>query len=102
MRNLIYASVLLASTSTGAAAQAPLSRPALPPPEATAAFAEREDWCQNYAAWYVSRAPSTPTKSSADVRDTQRIENEINYCKLDPKEYERQTLAELAEETAPS
>jgi hypothetical protein len=101
MRNLIYATFLLASATTAAIAQAPPSRPALPPPEATAPFEAREDWCQKYAAWYVSRAPSTLTNPSADVRGTQRIENEINYCKLDPKEYERQTLAELAQQTTP-
>jgi hypothetical protein len=73
----------------------------MPAPEATAPFETREGWCQSYAAWYVSRVPATPTNPSADVRGTQRIENEINYCKLDPKEYERQTLAELAQATEP-
>jgi hypothetical protein len=102
MRNAIYATFLLACVSTAAIAQAPPSRPALPAPEAAAPFEAREDWCQKYAAWFVARVPSTRTNPSADVRSTQRIENEINYCKLDPKEYERQTLAELAEATAPS
>jgi hypothetical protein len=102
MRNAIYATFLLACASATAFAQVPPSRPALPAPEATAPFEAREDWCQKYAAWYVSNAPATRTNPSADVRSTQRIENEINYCKLDPKEYERQTLAELAQETAPS
>lgn len=103
MRNAIYATFLLACVSTAAVAQVPPTRPALPAPEATAAFEARESWCQKYAAWYVDRVPETRTNPSADIRGTQRIENEINYCKLDPKEYERQTLAELAETTvAPS
>jgi hypothetical protein len=101
MHKLISATLLLASASTAAIAQTPPSRPALPAPEATAVFETRENWCQGYAAWYVSRVPSTLTNPSADVRDTQRVENEINYCKLDPKEYERETQAELAQETTP-
>lgn len=101
MRKLISATLLLASASTAVVAQTPTPRPALPAPEDTAPFEARENWCQGYAAWYVSNVPSTLTNPSADVRGTQRIENEINYCKLDPKEYERQTLAELAEETTP-
>jgi hypothetical protein len=102
MRNAIYATILFACISTVAVAQVPASRPAVAGPEASAAFEQRESWCQRYVAWYVSRAPSTLTNPSADVRSTQRIENEINYCKLDPKEYERQTLAELAQSTAAS
>lgn len=101
MRTIISAALLLATISTTAFAQTPVSRPALPAPEATAPFEARENWCQGYAAWYVSRVPTALTNPSADVRSTQRIENEINYCKLDPKEYERQTLAELAQQTAP-
>lgn len=101
MHKLMSATLLLAGASTAAIAQTPPTRPALPAPEATAVFEVRENWCQGYAAWYASSVPSTPSNPSADVRDTQRIENEINYCKLDPKEYERLTLAELAEETTP-
>lgn len=101
MRTLILATFLLASVATTAISQIPPSRPAMPAPEATASFEARETWCQGYAAWYVFRVPSTLTNPSADVRGTQRIENEINYCKLDPREYERQTLAELAQETVP-
>jgi hypothetical protein len=101
MRTLILATFLLASVATTAMSQTPPSRPAMPAPAATAPFEARETWCQGYAAWYVSRVPSTLTNPSADVRSTQRIENEINYCKIDPKEYERQTLAELAQETVP-
>lgn len=102
MRNVIYAALLFAGLSGTAIAQVPPSKPALPGPEATAAFEQREAWCQRYVAWYVDRIPETRTNPSADVRSTQRIENEINYCKLDPKEYERQTMAELDQTTAPS
>ncbi|QGZ94725.1 hypothetical protein [Terricaulis silvestris] len=101
MHKVISATLLLASATTAALAQVEPSRPALPAPEATAPFEAREGWCQGYAAWYVSSVPSRLTNPSTDVRDTQRIENEINYCKLDPKEYERQTRAELAQETTP-
>jgi hypothetical protein len=45
---------------------------------------------------------TTQQRAPSDVRDTQRIEVEINACKLDPQGYERDTRAEgdLAVETA--
>lgn len=101
MRNAFLAVFLIGAASTAAIAQTEPTRPALPAPQATASFDQREAWCQKYAAWYVDRVPESRTNPSADVRGTQRMENEINYCKLDPQEYERQTLAELAQTTAP-
>lgn len=96
MRNTIYATLLLAAVSTTALAQTQSEqRPAEAAPAATASFEQRESWCQKYASWFVQRSP-TVGATPADVRPTQRVENEINYCKLDPREYERETLAELA------
>ena len=37
---------------------------------------------------------TTQQSAPSDVRDTQRIEVEINSCKLDPQDYERDTRAE--------
>lgn len=73
-----------------------IERPAAPAPAATAPFDQRESWCMDYTAWFVARVPEETSRPS-DVRPTQRVENEMNYCKLDPREYERETLAELAE-----
>lgn len=101
MRDAIYAAFLFACASTAALAQTPATRPENPAPQATAPFEQREDWCQKYAAWYVARSPEQATQAPDATRPTQRIENEINYCKLDPREYERQTLAELASATIP-
>jgi hypothetical protein len=70
------------------------SRPQTPPPAAHAPFEARAAWCEAYAAWFVARLPPQPQPS--DIRPTQRMENEINYCKLDPVAYQRETRAELA------
>jgi hypothetical protein len=64
---------------------------------ATASFETREDWCQKYASWFVAAAPSAAGAAPADVAPTHRFEVEFNTCKLDPRQYERDTLAELAE-----
>jgi hypothetical protein len=98
MRVIVLAFAILC-TAYSATAQERAERPDLPAPPATAAFEQREDWCQKYAAWFVERAPSMEAPSPTDVRPTQRFENELSYCKLDPQEYERQTIAELARET---
>lgn len=96
MRNLIIATFLLASATPAAIAQTVPQRPTEAAPAATAAFEQREAWCQKYAAWFVERTPSVAPQTT-DLRPTQRIETEIGYCKLDPREYERQTLAEIAQ-----
>lgn len=97
MRNSIYAVFLLACVSTAALAQSQATRPENPPPAATASFEVREAWCLKYAEWFVAHMPVQG--SAAEARSTQRLENEITYCKLDPQQYERETLAEL--NTAP-
>jgi hypothetical protein len=102
MRNAIYATFLFAAVSSAAMAQTQTQqRPVEAAPAATAAFEQRESWCQKYASWFVERTPVVGA-SPTDVRPTQRVENEINYCKLDPRQYERETLAELARANAES
>lgn len=93
---LILVPIFLAAASPTRAQE----RPQLPAPAADAPFDARAAWCETYAAWFVARAPEEGP-NPGDVRPTQRMENEINYCKLDPREYERQTLAELARESRP-
>lgn len=94
MRVLLLAAALALITPL-AIAQQITERPSAPAPTASAPFEQREVWCQKYAAWFVERSPSeTPTP--ADVRASHRLEIELQSCKLDPREYERQTLAELA------
>lgn len=93
MRKLAF--ILCLSLAAPAAAQVAAEGPATPAPEAAASFAERENWCQKYAAWFVASAPDD-SRAPTDVRDTHRLEVELQSCKLDPREYERQTTAELA------
>lgn len=88
------------AVAAGASAQEP-PRPQSPPPAAAAPFDQREAWCQAYAAWVVSSIPEEAPRPS-DVRPTQRMENEINYCKLDPQDYEQETTAEIARPRQPA
>ncbi len=94
MRNLVYATFLVACASTAALAQLESKRPAAPAPAASAPFEVREAWCQDYTAWFVGIVPAA-RPAPADVRDTHRLEVELNSCKLDPRQYERETLAEI-------
>ena len=48
-----------------------------------------------YAEWFVAQTPLQHQRMPADARPTERLENELNYCKLDPQQYERETVAEL-------
>ncbi|HRK64738.1 MAG TPA: hypothetical protein PLN53_10115 [Terricaulis sp.] len=89
---LIWLPIFLASAPLAEAQE----RPQMPAPQATAPFDEREAWCRDFTAWFVTRMPEE-TPRPRDVRPTQRMETELNYCKIDPRAYERQTLAELAE-----
>jgi hypothetical protein len=106
MRTHIIAVLLLASVQAAAAQEvvAPPAAPApaAPAPAATAPFDERAQWCDAYASWLVAMTDSIQHSAPADVRPTQRIEVEINACKLDPQDYERDTRAEadLAVQTA--
>jgi hypothetical protein len=91
---LIAAALALTPPAIAQMVQATPERPAEVAPAATASFDLRDGWCQKYAAWFVARLPAEGAAPS-DVRATQRIENEMNSCKPDPQEYERQTTAEL-------
>jgi hypothetical protein len=64
-------------------------------PSALAPFAVREAWCQKYSLWVVSEL-NYGVIAPAESRPTQQFENEFNSCKLDPEEYERQTLDEAS------
>lgn len=102
MRTHILAAILLSYASV-AAAQGVVAPPAAPAPAATAPLDERAQWCDEYATWLVEMTDATsPAAALADVRPTQRLEVELNACKLDPQDYERDTRAEadLAVETA--
>lgn len=72
----------------------PFPRPGHSPPPATAAFEQRNDWCQSYAAWFVSQVPEAGLLPP-DVRPTHRIETEVQFCQLDPCQYELLTTEEL-------
>ncbi|GAM99768.1 hypothetical protein U91I_03423 [alpha proteobacterium U9-1i] len=100
MRTHIIAAILLASASTASAQTAP-ERPIAAPPAVNASFEQRNDWCQKYAEWYVSRVPDKePTP--ADVRPTHRLEVEVQFCQPNPPEYQRLTIAELNGTTSAS
>ena len=101
MRTHIVAALLLTSASA-AAAQDVVAPPTALAPSASAPFEERAEWCDAYATWLVAMTDASQGAAPADVRETQRIEVEINACKLDPQNYERETRAEayLAIETA--
>lgn len=78
--------------ANAAFAQEPPQRPEAPPPAAAAPFAQREAWCQQFAAWFVASTPQTP--APPDVRDGHEFQIEFNSCKLDPQRYERDTRTE--------
>lgn len=101
MRSHIIAAFLFAC-APAAFAQPVATPPTKPAPAATAPLPERAEWCDQYASWFVAMTPSSKSPAPADVRDTQRLEVELNACKLDPRDYERQTRAEAerAVETA--
>lgn len=48
-----------------------------------------------YAEWFVAQTPLQHQRMPADARPTARLENELTYCKVDPQQYERETVAEL-------
>lgn len=104
MRTHILAAFVLVYASA-ASAQDVISPPEQPAPAATVPFEERAQWCDSYATWLVAItdvSAATQRAAPADVRASQRIEVEINSCKLDPQDYERDTRAEadLALQTA--
>lgn len=94
MRILLISAACLTALAVTASAQTAPQRPADAPPAASAPFEQRGDWCMRYVAWFDHRAPVRGPLPS-DVRPTQRYEDELAYCKLDPEQYERDTREEL-------
>lgn len=92
MRALLLASAI--TLSSVAMAEPLPERPDTPAPAASAPIQQRQAWCQQYAAWFVSHTP--PAQGDApDARATHRFEVELNSCTLNPQAYERQTVAEV-------
>ena len=83
------------------AAAAVIDPPMQSPPAASAPFEQRDEWCQTYAAWFVSSIPDNEPMP-ADVRPTHRLEVEVQFCRPDPIEYKRLTSAELDGTTSAS
>lgn len=98
MRALILLPLALLAAPFALAQSEPADRPDAPAPAATAAFEQRETWCEQYTAWFIASTPPQAAIAQApppaDVSDTHEYQVEFNSCKLDPREYERQTHAE--------
>ncbi|MGD9965002.1 MAG: hypothetical protein AB7T59_00615 [Hyphomonadaceae bacterium] len=95
MRPLLLAASLLASATFAYAQEGSdvIAPPTAPAPSAAASIDERTHWCEEYATWLVAMTQSDdPTP--ADVRQTHRLEIELNSCTIDPQGYERQTRVE--------
>ncbi len=91
MRMFIVAAISLASSHVPLA-QEVVSPPVTPAPSASAPLNERTTWCDQYATWLVAMTP-TPN-ASTDSQQAQHLQVELNACKIDPQDYERQTRAE--------
>jgi hypothetical protein len=95
MRAHILAAILLASVSVAYAQEESevIAPPTTAAPSAAAPIDQRVHWCEQYATWLVAMTQSgDPTP--ADVRQTHRLEIELNSCTIDPQGYERQTRIE--------
>lgn len=102
MRTHIIAAILLASASVAYAQEAQvIAPPTTAAPSASAPIGERTHWCEQYATWLVAMT-QTGEPAPADVRQTHRLEVELNSCTIDPQGYERETRreAQLAVEFA--
>lgn len=102
MRTQIIAAILLASASVAVAQEAEvIAPPTTAAPSASAPIDQRTHWCQQYAKWLVAMT-QTNEPTPDDVRQTHRLEVELNSCVIDPQGYERETRreAQLAVETA--
>ncbi|MEZ5961505.1 MAG: hypothetical protein R3C30_13940 [Hyphomonadaceae bacterium] len=93
MRPHILAAFLLVC-APGAFAQQVIAPPAEAAPAATSPIEERTEWCDAYATWLIAMTPAPRGAAPADVRQSQHLEVELNACKIDPQQYERQTRAE--------
>jgi hypothetical protein len=81
----------------GVTTHALLTRPTDPAPSASAPYEERADWAERYVAWYLALTPRLADTPS-DVDATHLYEIEFNSAVLDPREYERDTQVEVADE----
>jgi hypothetical protein len=92
MRALIISAALLIAPAAWAQ-DTPPQKPLSAAPAASAPFEQREQWCEQFASWFVASTPQN-SAAPADVRQTHEFEIEFNSCKIDPQEYERDTRAE--------
>lgn len=92
MRTHIIAAFLLTCAPV-ALAQEVIAPPVEPAPTAAAPLDERAAWCDAYATWLVEMSAEA-RGAPADVSDAQHLQVELNSCKLDPQDYERETRAE--------
>ncbi|MBL8547138.1 MAG: hypothetical protein JNL81_11790 [Hyphomonadaceae bacterium] len=95
MRTLIIAAISLACAPV-AWAQEVVAPPETPAPTAAAPIDQRAAWCDDYATWLVAMTTVAQDQRAApdDVRESQHLEVELNSCKIDPQQYERETRAE--------
>lgn len=93
MRTHISAAFLLVSSHAAAFAQDVIAPPTAAAPTASAPIEERANWCDEYASWLIAMTPRTQA-APTDVRQSQHLEVELNACKIDPQQYERETRAE--------
>ena len=89
MRTLIVAASALAIGQT-AVAQEVIALPAEPAPAANASAEERTTWCDAYATWLIAMDET----SASDAQRSQHLQVELNSCRIDPQQYERETRAD--------
>lgn len=89
MRSLIIAASALAFGQV-ASAQEVIAPPVQLAPTATAPVDERTQWCDAYATWLVAMGENT----ASDEQQSQHLQVELNSCRIDPQQYERETRAE--------
>ncbi len=93
MRTRIIAAFLFLSAPL-AMAQDVVAPPLAPAPAAAAPIQERATWCDGYATWLVAMTPPARAPAPADVELARHLQVELNACKIDPQQYERETRAE--------
>lgn len=95
MKRILAALFFFLTASSALAAEPPL--PTNNPPGPEAPYEQRDAWCQSYVPWYVHHAPESEGQA-VDARPTQRVDNELNFCRLDSVDYLVKTLLELPRE----
>ncbi len=64
-------------------------------PPASAPITEKRAWCEERVPHVIAEAQTSKEALPDDVRATHLHEVEMNFCVLDPQEYERLTDQEL-------